>query len=112
MMLARVLFCAIAVLTIGAISPPAPVSGESKPVEKFVQAKKPAAAKLSPAHKAMLRKHLASAKVSDRKVVAALKDARRVKGPYGGHRDKAIHSLRVAHKDLQTLQAHIKHTLK
>ena len=112
MMLARVLFCAVAVLTIGAISPPASVSGESKPTEEFVQAKAAAGKKSAAAHKAMLRKHLASAKASDIKVRAALKDANRVKGPYGGHRDMAIHSLKTAHKNLQMLQAHIKHSLK
>jgi hypothetical protein len=112
MKLAHVLLGAVVMLAMSAVSPLTPASGELPRQEQFVQAKGKGKTASNAKHKAMLRKHLASAKAADRKLRAALRDATKVRGPYGGHRERAIHDMRLAQRDLRELEKNIKHTLK
>jgi hypothetical protein len=117
MKLARVILGAVVVLAMGAISPLAPVSGELPQQlprqEQFVQGKGKGKGKTaSKAKNKVLRKHLASAKAADRKLRTALRDATKVRGPYGGYRDRAVHDMKLAQRDLRELEKNIKHILK
>jgi hypothetical protein len=111
MKVARLLLGAIAVCAMGALSPPGPVNGEFKPETTFVAGKGGKTARHG-LTKAQLRVHLKSARAAEKHTHAALKSAQRVRGPHDGYRDKAIHSLHVAHHDLRDLVKQLSKEIK
>ena len=106
MMFVRVLFCFVAFLVLGALSPTSSVQGDSDTHPTLLQAKK------KPSSALANKKHLARIKHNIHRLMVAKKSlaAHRVK--FGGHQEKALRHISSAIHDLRILEKHIRQKAK